>query len=137
MHRTLLSFSLSIKQRNDVTFWPPFLLTTLTSGQVFYLSIPAFVFRNVSLQKVSKDRNITMFSTHAIDYSRNLTTYVNNKIYNKQASVVLRADNFIHWISRYPAEQMYSSQYFWQVFRHTIPVLKFDICFYSVHYRTI
>ena len=36
--------------------------------------------------------------------------------------VVQRADNFIHWISRYPAEQMYSNQRFWQVF-HAIPYL--------------
>ena len=39
-----------------------------------------------------------------------------------QASVVQRADNFIHWISRYLAEQMYSNQRFWQVF-HAIPYL--------------
>ena len=35
------------------------------------------------------------------------------------APVVQRADN---WISRYPAEQIYSNQCFWQVF-HTIPFL--------------
>ena len=39
-----------------------------------------------------------------------------------QAPVVQRVDNFIHWISRYPAEQMYFNQCFWQVF-HTIPFL--------------
>ena len=36
--------------------------------------------------------------------------------------VVQRADNFIQWISHYPAVQMYSKQRFWQVF-HTIPYL--------------
>ena len=39
-----------------------------------------------------------------------------------QAPVVQRADNFIHRISRYPAEQMYFHQRFWQVF-HAIPYL--------------
>ena len=38
------------------------------------------------------------------------------------AQVAQRADSFIHWISHYPAEQMYSNQCFWQVFR-TIPYL--------------
>ena len=36
--------------------------------------------------------------------------------------VVQRADNFIHWISRYPAEQIYTNQCFCKVF-HTIPFL--------------
>ena len=38
------------------------------------------------------------------------------------APVVQRADNFIQWISRYPALQMYSKERFWQVFL-TIPYL--------------
>ena len=38
------------------------------------------------------------------------------------ALVVQRADNFIHWISRYLAEQMYCNHCFWQVF-HTISFL--------------
>ena len=32
------------------------------------------------------------------------------------APVVQRADNFVHWISRYPAERIYSSQWFCKVF---------------------
>ena len=39
-----------------------------------------------------------------------------------QAPVVQRADNFIHWISHYPEEQMYSNECFWQGF-HTISFL--------------
>ena len=30
-------------------------------------------------------------------------------LFRVQAPAVQRADNFIHWISRYPAEQMYSN----------------------------
>ena len=39
-----------------------------------------------------------------------------------QAPVVQRADNFIQWIRRYPGEQMYSKECFWQV-SHTISYL--------------
>ena len=53
------------------------------------------------------------------------------------APVVQRADIFIHWISCFPEEQMYSNQCFWQVF-HAIPFLNLT---YSstlfTNYRTI
>ena len=54
-----------------------------------------------------------------------------------QAPVVQKADNFIQWISCYPAEQMYSNQCFWQVF-HTMPFL--NLTYASTlfsNYRTI
>ena len=56
---------------------------------------------------------------------------------NHLAPVVQRVDNFIHWISHYPAEYMYSNQCFWQVF-HTIPFL--NLTYASTlftNYRTI
>ena len=52
--------------------------------------------------------------------------------------VVQRADNFIHWISRYPALQMYSNQCFWQPPFHTIPFLNLtNASTLFTNYRTI
>ena len=59
------------------------------------------------------------------------------KEFGHLAPVDQRVDNFIHWISHYPEEQMYSNQCFWQVF-HTIPFL--NLTFASTlftNYRTI
>ena len=66
-----------------------------------------------------------------------ITQPITCKIFLVLAPVVQRVDNFIHWISQYPAEQMYSNQRFWQVFR-TIPYLNLTYASPpSTNYRAI